>query len=113
MTIIEAIELRTILDSRGNATVEADIHTSGGFGRSAAPSGASTGTLEATVRPPKEAIENAYQNLLPALIGLDASDQEGFDEQLRTLTGLTTSPRSVPMLPSHSRLRTQKPLLPQ
>jgi len=87
MTIIEAIELRTILDSRGNATVEADIHTSGGFGRSAAPSGASTGTLEAKVRPPKEAIDNAYQNLLPALIGLDASDQEGFDEQLRDIDG--------------------------
>lgn len=87
MTIIEAIELRTILDSRGNATVEADIHTTSGFGRSAAPSGASTGTLEAKVRPPKEAIDNAYQNLLPALIGLDASDQEGFDEQLRDIDG--------------------------
>ena len=87
MTIIEAIELRTILDSRGNATVEADIHTSSGFGRSAAPSGASTGTLEAKVRPPKEAIDNAYQNLIPALIGLDASDQESFDEQLRDIDG--------------------------
>ena len=87
MTIIEAIELRTILDSRGNATVEADIHTSSGFGRSAAPSGASTGTLEAKVRPPKEAIDNAYQNLLPALIGLDASDQESFDEHLRDIDG--------------------------
>jgi len=87
MTIIEAIELRTILDSRGNATVEADIHTSSGFGRSAAPSGASTGTLEAKVRLPKEAIDNAYQNLLPALIGLDASDQESFDEHLRDIDG--------------------------
>ncbi len=87
MTIIEAIELRTILDSRGNATVEAEVHTTSGFGRSAAPSGASTGTLEAKVRPPKEAIDNAYQNLLPALIGLDAGDQEGFDEQLRDIDG--------------------------
>jgi len=87
MTIIEAIELRTILDSRGNATVEADIHTTSGFGRSAAPSGASTGTLEAKVRLPKEAIDNAYQNLLPALIGLDAGDQEAFDEQLRDIDG--------------------------
>ena len=42
MTTIEAIELRTILDSRGNATVEADVFTSDGFGRAAAPSGAST-----------------------------------------------------------------------
>ncbi len=52
MTIIEAIELRTILDSRGNPTVEAEISTAGGFGRAAAPSGASTGAAEAKVLPP-------------------------------------------------------------
>ena len=37
MTMIEAIELRVILDSRGNPTVEADILTTSGFGRAAAP----------------------------------------------------------------------------
>ncbi len=87
MTIIEVIELRTILDSRGNPTVEADIYTSGGFGRSAAPSGASTGTLEAKVREPREAVDSAIQNVLPALIGMDTCDQEGFDEQLRDIDG--------------------------
>ena len=87
MTTIEVIELRTILDSRGNPTVEADIHTTGGFGRSAAPSGASTGSLEARVRRPDEAVDYAIQNLIPALIGMDAADQEGFDEQLRDIDG--------------------------
>jgi len=87
MTIIEVIELRTILDSRGNPTVEADVYTSGGFGRSAAPSGASTGSLEAKVKPPREAVDFALQNVLPALIGMDATDQEGFDEQLRDIDG--------------------------
>ncbi|MFZ0004826.1 MAG: phosphopyruvate hydratase [Methanoregula sp.] len=87
MTIIEAIELRTILDSRGNPTVEAEISTSGGFGRAAAPSGASTGAAEAKVLPPAAAIEHATQNLIPALIGLDSSDQEGFDDQLRDIDG--------------------------
>ena len=85
MTIIEVIELRTILDSRGNPTVEAEIYTENGFGRSAAPSGASTGSLEAKVRPANEAVDNAFQNVIPALIGLDATDQEGFDEQLRDI----------------------------
>jgi len=85
MTTIEVIELRTILDSRGNPTVEADVYTTGGFGRSAAPSGASTGSLEAKVRPTDEALDNAIQNLIPALIGMDAADQEGFDEQLRDI----------------------------
>lgn len=74
MTTIEEITLRTILDSRGNETVEADIYTSRGFGRAAAPSGASTGTYEAKVRPPREAIENAREHLIPSLIGEDACD---------------------------------------
>jgi enolase len=87
MTTIEVIELRIILDSRGNPTVEADIHTTSGFGRSAAPSGASTGSFEAKVRPPEEAVDNAIANLIPALIGMDACDQEGFDEQLRDIDG--------------------------
>lgn len=87
MTTIEVIELRKILDSRGNPTIEADIYTAGGFGRSAAPSGASTGSLEAKVRPVDEALDNAIANLIPALIGMDACDQEGFDEQLRDIDG--------------------------
>ena len=87
MTIIEAIGLRTIIDSRGNPTIEAEITTSGGFGRAAAPSGASTGAAEAKVLPPQDAIENAIQNLIPSLIGMDAADQEGFDDQLRDIDG--------------------------
>ena len=87
MTTIEVIELRKILDSRGNATVEAEVWTADGFGRAAAPSGASTGTFEAVVKPVDEALENAVQNLIPALIGMDAADQEGFDEQLRDIDG--------------------------
>jgi enolase len=87
MTIIEAIELRVILDSRGNPTVEADVYTTNGFGRAAAPAGASTGSREAKVRPPEDAVESATINVLPALIGTDASDQAGFDDQIRDLDG--------------------------
>lgn len=87
MTMIEAIGLRVILDSRGNPTVEADVITTTGFGRAAAPGGASTGSREAKVRPPVDAVENAASNLIEALVGLDASDQQGFDEQLRDIDG--------------------------
>ncbi|MGB4757490.1 MAG: phosphopyruvate hydratase [Candidatus Methanoculleus thermohydrogenotrophicum] len=79
--------LRTILDSRGNETVEAEIHTRWGFGRAAAPSGASTGTYEARVRPPRQAIEDAEKNLIPSLIGEDARDQITFDARLREIDG--------------------------
>jgi len=87
MTMIEAIGLRVILDSRGNQTVEADVITTSGFGRAAAPAGASTGSREAKVRPPQEAVENASGNLIETLVGLDAADQQGFDEQLRDIDG--------------------------
>jgi len=87
MTTIEQIILRTILDSRGNETVEAEIHTDCGFGRACAPSGASTGTYEAKVRPPREAIENAQKDLIPSLIGEDTRDQITFDALLRENDG--------------------------
>jgi enolase len=85
MTIIESIILREILDSRGNPTVEADVRTRFGFGRAAAPSGASTGMYEAKVLPPQEAIAYARKSLIPSLLGRDISDQTGFDMLLREI----------------------------
>ncbi len=87
MTAIEAVTLRSILDSRGNPTIEANIWVEGGFGRAAAPSGASTGTHEAVVRPPEEAIPFAYTTVIPELIGLDSHDQRNFDRILRECDG--------------------------
>jgi enolase len=44
MSAIEIVVGRQILDSRGNPTVEAEVHLeSGAYGRAASPSGASTG----------------------------------------------------------------------
>ena len=48
MSKIKSVSAREILDSRGNPTVEVDLTLSdGSFGRSAVPSGASTGSHEA------------------------------------------------------------------
>ncbi|HDR73193.1 MAG TPA: phosphopyruvate hydratase [Methanoculleus sp.] len=91
MTSITRIILRSILDSRGNPTVEADIFTENGFGRAAAPSGASTGMYEAKVLPPKEAIENAEKLVIPELLGRNAADQAGFDILLREIDGTPNS----------------------
>jgi len=87
MTVIRSIQLRTILDSRGNPTVEADIFTESGFGRSAAPSGASTGIHEAKVKDPKDAVPFAIANLIPELTGIDSRDQVLFDSILREEDG--------------------------
>jgi enolase len=48
MAKIKSVYAREILDSRGNPTIEVDLTLSdGSFGRSAVPSGASTGSHEA------------------------------------------------------------------
>ncbi len=83
--IIKDITLRRILNSRGNPTVEADITTASGFGRAAAPAGASTGTHEAQAWPTEgvaAAIELARQEVVPELIGVSADEQAQVDALL-------------------------------
>ena len=90
--IIKGINLRKIIDSRGNATVEADIVTNDGFGRAAAPAGASTGTFEAQAWPKNDVnlgIRNAKENLIPSLIGITSNDQETFDNTIKDNDGTT------------------------
>jgi enolase len=89
MTLITRINLREVLDSRGNATVEADVSTeSGGFGRASAPSGASTGEYEAIELPAGEAISKARELAVPRLEGqVYAGDQRSVDQTLREADG--------------------------
>lgn len=89
MTLITGIVLRQVLDSRGNPTVEAEVHTeSGGFGTAIAPSGASTGEYEAIERRPDEAIAAAREHAVPRLVGeAFAGDQRGVDAILRQADG--------------------------
>lgn len=77
---------REILDSRGNPTVEAEVHLlNGTVGRGAAPSGASTGEFEALElrdddkeryggKGVTKAVNNINTTINQALTGLDASD---------------------------------------
>ena len=88
--IIKDIKLRKIIDSRGNPTVEADIVTNEGFGRAAAPAGASTGTFEAQAWPENNVnlgISNAKENIIPSLIGIASNDQETFDNTIKDKDG--------------------------
>ena len=89
MTLIEAVGLRPILDSRGNKTVEAEVRTaSGGHGRAAAPSGASTGEHEAIELPVEEAIAAAREHAVPRLEGASyAGDQRDIDQRLHAADG--------------------------
>ncbi len=89
MTLITDVQLRRVLDSRGNPTVEADIRTeSGGFGRAKAPSGASTGEHEAIELPVSEAIASAREEAIPRLVGeVYAGDQRTVDAALHAADG--------------------------
>ena len=89
VTLVTEVRLRRVLDSRGNPTVEADVRTeSGGFGRAAAPSGASTGEHEATSLPAREAIAAAREAAVPRLEGqVYAGDQRSVDTVLRNADG--------------------------
>ncbi len=98
MSEITAVLARTILDSRGNPTVEVEVQTSAGSGRAAVPSGASTGEHEALElrdgnakrwhgRGVDKAVDNVNQTLGPSIVGMDALDQPGIDRVLLDADG--------------------------
>jgi len=88
--IIKDVVIRRIIDSRGSPTVEAEITTENGFGRAAAPAGASTGTHEAIAWPNgsvSKGMNFSEKNVIPRLIGLSANKQEEFDQSLKEIDG--------------------------
>jgi len=100
-TIVE-IRGREVIDSRGNPTVEVDVHLEGGaIGRASVPSGASTGENEAVElrdgdkarflgRGVLKAVENVNSRLAPALLGFDATEQASIDAAMLALDGTPT-----------------------
>jgi len=99
LTNITDIHARQILDSRGNPTVEAEVHLAGGaIGRAAVPSGASTGEHEAWElrdgdqgrylgKGVLKAVEAVNQTIAPALEDLDATEQITVDKLILELDG--------------------------
>ncbi len=96
---IEHVHGRQILDSRGNPTIEVEVHLiNGESGRAAVPSGASTGENEAVeLRDDKkdyylgksveQAVLNVNEHIGPELIGVDVRDQEGIDAAMLEMDG--------------------------
>ncbi|WOQ87327.1 phosphopyruvate hydratase [Vibrio cholerae] len=90
---------REIIDSRGNPTVEAEVHLEGGFvGMAAAPSGASTGSREALElrdgdksrflgKGVLKALAAVNGPIADALVGKDAKDQATIDQIMIDLDG--------------------------
>jgi enolase len=91
MSEIIGLKAREILDSRGNPTVEVDVHlASGAHGTAAVPSGASTGEHEAVElrdgdkgrylgKGVKQAVENVERTIADAVVGLEALAQAEVD----------------------------------
>ena len=99
MAKIVKVIAREIIDSRGNPTVEAEVHLEGGFsGMAAAPSGASTGSREALElrdgdkarflgKGVLKAIAAVNGPIATALLGKDAADQAAIDQIMIDLDG--------------------------
>ena len=105
-TTIAAVRAREVLDSRGNPTVEVDVHLDGGaLGRAIVPSGASTGRHEAIElrdgdparyegKGVRRAVAGVNTIIAPAVCGsADAADQPALDEFLRELDGTSNKSR--------------------
>ena len=105
MTEIIDIQAREILDSRGNPTVEVDVHLEdGSMGRASVPSGASTGAHEAVERRDGDAsryggkgvlgaVDAVQGELFDALSGSDAEDQRRIDRIMIELDGTPNKSR--------------------
>jgi len=96
MPSIDAAKIRKILDSRGDPTVEVEIHAGGVLGRAAAPSGASTGTYEAVAFPGGDvaaAIARFQAEVRPRLLGVDVTGQLTVDRLLHEVDGTATFAR--------------------
>ena len=99
MAEIVDIHAREILDSRGNPTLEVEVHLdSGAEGRAAVPSGASTGSAEALElrdddrrrfggKGVLQAVRNVERVIAPELKGMDATEQALVDRALCQLDG--------------------------
>jgi enolase 1/2/3 len=93
-TKITGVHGREILDSRGNPTVEADVHLEdGALGRAAVPSGASTGEHEAIElrdgdkthylgKGVLKAVAHVNTGIARAVTGMDATDQHALDRKM-------------------------------
>ena len=89
-SVIEDVQVRKILDSRGNPTIEVDVITWNGFGRAAAPSGASTGSREVVSFPEggvDVVVREMEEFIASELIGMDAEDLTTIDEVLKEIDG--------------------------
>ena len=104
-TAIARIHAREVLDSRGNPTVEVEVFCrSGASGRAIVPSGASTGKHEAVElrdgdpehfagRGVRKAVANVREQIAPALVGRDVTDQAGIDRLLCEIDGTPNKSR--------------------
>ena len=103
MRIIDVVG-REVLDSRGNPTVEVEIHLDGGArGTAIVPSGASTGEHEAVElrdggkrylgKGVSRAVGHVNGELRTLLVGRDSADQRGADDAMIALDGTTNKGR--------------------
>ncbi len=89
-SIIEDLIARKIFNNRGEETIEVDVITTAGFGRSGAPAGKSRGKAEVVYYPQggvDAAVKKIDDLIAPELAGLNADFQEEIDSTLHEIDG--------------------------
>jgi enolase len=89
---IKKVSAKSVLDSRGNPTVEVKVFVSDEVFKASVPSGASTGVYEAVELRDEDggvqtAVENVKKIIGPAIVGMDCCEQVGIDEKMIKLDG--------------------------
>lgn len=101
---IVKVKARQVLDSRANPTVEVDVTLKcGAVGRGTVPSGASTGVYEVLElrdggkeyggKSVRKAIHNIETEIVPKLLGMDATKQAAIDQMMIELDGTPNKSR--------------------
>jgi enolase len=102
--VITNVAARQVLDSRGQPTVEVDVHCGAAWGRAIVPAGASTGMHEAVElrdndpcdyagKSVRRAVSSVHDIIAPAVRGLSAFEQETLDHTLCDLDGTADKTR--------------------
>jgi enolase len=90
--IIEDLIARKIFNNRGEETIEVDVITTSGFGRTSAPAGKSRGKAEVAYYPQggvDQAVKKVDELIAPELAGLNSDFQEEIDSTLHEIDGTT------------------------
>ena len=85
--MIENVTARSILNSRGEWTIEVALRSGELKATASVPQGESRGSREVVSLPADQAVKNIVEIIAPVIVGRKLGDQNNFDDKLKKLDG--------------------------